>query len=178
MKPFSRRDVPSAEEERPPNRDIGQRHLVVGLVVSVLALGAMLIAHEILYLVIFFERPWLLALLAVPAVLGWAIASSVEGVASVLGQRSTALRRNTLLATCAIAALAILGLDQLERLGMPASSSPYESRIFKPLPAEPASNEQVPIVSPGPSSIAIEAAKPSQSVPPAVEGLPPGEGSR
>jgi hypothetical protein len=103
---------------------------------------------------------------------------SVEGVARTLGQTSTAVRRNTLLATCAVAALAILELDQLERLGMPASSSPYESKIFKPLPAEPASNEQVPIVSSGPSSIAIEAAKPSQSVPPAVEGLPPGEDTR
>ena len=182
MKPLSRRDVPPSEEERPASRDIGQRRLVMGLVVVVLALGAILFAHDIRYLGILFELPWLLvpfpALLAVPAVLGWAIAWSVEGVARTLGQTSTAVRRNTLLATCAVAALAILRLDQLERLAMPASSSPNEPRVFEPLPAEPASNEQVPIVSPGPSSIAIEAAKPGQSVPPAVEGLPPGEDTR
>lgn len=182
MEPFSRRDVPPSEEERPTSRDIGQRHLVVGLVVSLLALCAMLIAHDIQYLMILFELPWLLvpflALLAVPAVLGWAIAWSVEGVARVLGQTSTAVRRNTLLATCAVAALAILGLDQLERLAMPASSISNEPKIFEPIPAEPASNEQVPIVSPGPSSTEIEAAKPSQSVPPTDEGLPPKAATR
>ena len=182
MEPFSRHDVPPSEEERPTSLDIGQRHLVVGLVVSLLALGAILIAHDIRYLMILFELPWLLvpflALLAVPAVLGWAIAWSVEGVARVLGQTSTAVRRNTLLATCAVAALAILGLDQLERLAMPAASSPNVPKIFEPIPAEPASNEQVPIVSPGQSSTEIEAAKPSQPVPPTVEGLAPREATR
>ncbi len=50
--------------------------------------------------------------------------------------------------------------------------------MFEPIPAEPASNEQVPIVSPGLSSTEIEAAKPSQSVPPTDEGLPPKAATR
>jgi len=182
IEPFSRRDVPPSEEGRLTSRDIGQQFLVVGLVVSLLALGAILIAQDIRYLMILFELPWLLvpflALLAVPAVLGWAIAWSVEGVARVLGQTSTAIRRNTLLATCVVAALVILWRDQLERLAMPAASSPNGPTTFEPIPTEPVPNERVPIVSPRTSSIGIDAAKPSQSVPPTVEGPPPGEATR